>query len=287
VNVTSSLKSYARRVVVACMGAAALSTACSATAGAQILAQATPVRMNLTAKAGEPLHRDLQISNLGDQPISVRVQLSDWLLTEDGALSLAPAGSTAASLDGFVRFDPSEFTLAPNQSKSIDVTLALPATGPATRWGMLMSEVRPAAGATGAAASALGTDLGTTIYLSRIPADQVHVEEYSLTVAQIGGDSLLVTAGISNDGDRHATISGSFALVDTSGVTLEAATVGSGVVLPGAYRNFSWICTAPVQAGRYRIVGSFDDGAEHALRREAEFSVAARSAGPVASSDSH
>jgi P pilus assembly chaperone PapD len=278
--------SRARRAIISCFGVLALSAACSAVAHAQILAQASPVRMNLTAKPDQPLHRDILVSNLGDQAITVSVRLSDWQLSEDGALSLAPAGSTDASLEGAVRFEPAEFTLAPNQSRSVDVTLILPAKGPATRWGMLLNEVRPAAGATGDAAAALGTDLGTTIYLSRIPSDQIHAEVTSLTVMPLGGDSLLVTAGIHNSGGRHATISGTFAMMDSTGTTLETAPSSSGVVLPGANRNFTWICMAPDHAGHYRVSGNFDDGAEHTMKREAAFNVPARSSGAVAASAS-
>ena len=69
---------------------------------ADVFAQVAPVKYNLTMRPGEPLLRDVLISNQGDQPVVVRVRLSDWDLNSQGMIVLHPAGSTQHSLKGRV-----------------------------------------------------------------------------------------------------------------------------------------------------------------------------------------
>src|SRR5262249_43334174 len=113
-------------------------------AAASLSAQAIPGRLTLTLKAGETVARDVVLTNSGDGAAGVHVRYVDWSLHESGNVSfLAPAGR-ATSLAGAVRFEPADFSLQPGESGRVQVTLTMPADGPPTHWGALLSEVRPA-----------------------------------------------------------------------------------------------------------------------------------------------
>jgi len=250
------------------VGVAAWLVATGRDASAQILVQVNPVKLSLTATPERPLKRDVQFTNLGDAAVVVHLRLSDWTLSEDGELSMAPAGSTNESLAGALSFVPSEFTVAPNQSYWAHLTLRLPAWGSATRWGVLLSQVKSAdpRAASGPGSSA---ELGTTIFLSRIPSDEIHTSLGPINVTRIGGDSILVTTKVHNNGERQANVSADFALTDSTGARVQAVSISGGVVLPGRARRLEWICVTAMKPGAYRITASLDTGSEQPLLSEA------------------
>lgn len=249
------------------LAATALGTA--PPASAQLLAQVNPVKLTLTAPPEKPLHRDLQLTNLGDGTIRAHLRLSDWTMSEDGQLSMAPAGSAAASLAGAITFEPAEFTLAPNQSGWVHLTLRLPDQGPATRWGVVLTEIEPAEAKH--AGKGESVELGTTIFLSRIPSDEIQTTLGPIDVIPLGRDSLLVTTRLHNNGERQATVAADFALEDSTGTRVSIASVGGGVVLPGRARRLEWVCARAMRPGAYRVTASLDVGAPDSLLGEARF----------------
>ena len=240
-------------------------------AHAQVLAMVSPNQASITVKPGEPTERDVTVSNLGAVPVRVRVRLSDWTLSERGEIGLAPLGSTAGTLEGALRFAPAEFPLAPGESGHVRVTASLDNSGHATRWGMLLCEVRSSA----AAASELGrraaTELGTTVFLSRIPPDDVHAEITGLTARALGGDSIAITARVRNSGLRHLVMSGEAALADSGGVRLGGGSMTSGLVLPGATRYFEWVGRAARAPGSCLATATLDGGEPELLVGETRF----------------
>jgi P pilus assembly chaperone PapD len=240
-------------------------------AHAGILAQVVPVRYSVTAQPGEPAARDILLSNQGSQPVIVRVRLSDWTLSDDGVMKLLPPGTTANTLDGKVEFDPAEFTLGPGASGNVHVTLRMPADGPATLWGVLLSEVRPAVVEPARFGPRAIAELGTTFYLSRVPADRIRPEVTGLDVQPLSGDSVAVTLRVRNAGERHLYISGDIALTDSSHTTLRKGPIGSGVVLPGGIRNFTWMSQAGLSPGRYLVTATLDTGEPELTVGEATF----------------
>jgi P pilus assembly chaperone PapD len=227
---------------------------------AQLQAQVVPVKYNVTARPGQPVARDVMVANGGDQPVVVRVRFSDWTLGEHGEIALAPAGSTPHSLAGNVQFEPTQFSLAPGESGRIHVTMTLPQDGPATRWGVLLSEVRaayPHASGFGPRANA---ELGTTLYLSRVPANPVRAEFTNLAVAPLGDDSISVSVRVRNAGERHFYVAGEVAFADTNQVRLDGGSFGTGVVLPGSEREFTWMCESRLPPGRYLASATLDTG---------------------------
>ena len=229
-------------------------------AHAEIMAQVIPVKYSLTVTPGQSLTRDVLVVNRGAEPVVVKVRLSDWTLTENGVLDLAPAGSTPNSLVGKVRFEPEEFSLGPGQSGSIRLSLSLPADGPATRWGVLLSEIRPAVPQPVRFGPRAIAELGTTLYLSRVPADRIRPEVTGLSVRPVGADSIAVTLRVRNAGERHLYVNGELALTDSSNFAVQKGSFGTGVVLPGGARNFTWMSRAQLGAGRYLAIATLDTG---------------------------
>jgi len=226
----------------------------------EILAQALPVKYNLTVASGQPLSRDVAIRNLGSSAVVVHVRLSDWVMNEAGELDLVAAGTTPASLQGHVLFEPTEFSLGPGESGVVHLTMRLPPDGPSTRWGVLLSEVRPAVWPKVSLGPRAIAELGTTIYLSRIPAEYTRAELTGMELRAAGDTSFAVTLRVRNPGERHLYSTGEIAVTDSAGTKVATGQLGTGVVLPRAFRNFTWTCTSRVTPGRYLVTASLDTG---------------------------
>ena len=240
-------------------------------AHANILAQVVPVRYSVTAAPGERATRDIVLVNQGTDRAVVRVRLSDWTLSEQGVMSLLPPGSTANTLDGRVDFDPAEFSLGPGESGHVHVTLSMPADGPATLWGVLLSEVRPAVVQPQRFGPRAIAELGTTIYLSRVPPERIHPEVTGLDIRPVGGDSIAVTLRVRNAGERHLYVSGDIAVSDSVHATVRKGPIGNGVVLPGGLRYFTWVSQAGLSPGRYLVTATLDTGEPELTVGEATF----------------
>jgi P pilus assembly chaperone PapD len=226
---------------------------------ASIFARAIPSRTSVTVKPDVPVSRDVTIANDGDGPVVVHVRLSDWSLDNHGELELLPPGKTSVSLAGLVHFEPEQFSLAAGQSGVIHVTMRLPADGPPTRWGLLLSEVRPAVWNKAGFGPRAIAQLGTTLYVSRVPADRVHGELKAMDVRS-QGDSMTVALKLENPGERHLYAAAKISVRDSAGTVVADADLGTSVVLPGMERVFTWTCGVPLAPGRYAVTATMDTG---------------------------
>jgi P pilus assembly chaperone PapD len=243
---------------------------------ADVFAQVAPVKYNLTMRPGEPLLRDVLISNQGDQPVVVRVRLSDWDMSSQGSIVLLPAGSTEHSLKGRVQFEPNQFSLQPGESGRVHVTMTMLDDGPATRWGVLLSEVRPAVFKKQGFGPRAIAELGTTIYLSRVKPGVVETEVTDLSVTPLASDSVAVTVRVRNAGERHFYVAGEMALFDSLGNRFQTGNLGTGVVLPGREREFTWTCATEMLPGSYLASAVLDTGEPELVVGETWFRWPAR-----------
>jgi hypothetical protein len=172
--------------------------------------------------------------------------------------------------------------LAPNENRHIRLLATLSNYGPATRWGMLLCEVRSAAAVVGEMGPRASTELGVTVFLSRIPADSLHAEITGLTARSVGGDSIVITARVRNTGLRHIVVSGEAALADSGGARLGGGTMTSGLILPGATRTFEWVGSAARGTGPCLATATLDGGEPELLVGETRFEWPVLTAGAPA-----
>jgi len=229
------------------------------------------MKLNLTVRPNAPVIREVAIANQGAMPVIVTVRYSDWGMSEDGALRLLPAGSQRQSLAGHVSVDPSSFSLQPGETGQFSVTLSLPDDSLATRWGVLLSEVRPAVVNPTALGPRAIAELGTTLYLSRLDAQDIQPDVTEMRVTPLAGDSVQVTVAVRNEGARHFYVSGQIALRDTSGEVRTGGALPTGVVLPGAIRRFSWASRAGLSPGDYIAAATLDTGLPELIIGERRF----------------
>ena len=234
----------------------------------EMFAEAIPARIGLTLAHGDSARRELAVANHGTEPIAVRVRYSDWTMDARGARTLLKPGRAVASLDGLVACEPSSFVVGPGDTGRVTVTLRMPNYGPATRWGVLLSEVRPAVAPD---VSGGGAALGTTIYLSSLPPGDIRPEIDAIDVAPLGPDSLRVHVRVKNRGGRHFHAGAEVTIRDLDGTTIHSGRLPVAVVLPEFAREATFECRVRLPAGRYLAAVALDAGLPHRLEAEVAF----------------
>ncbi len=103
--------------------------------------EVAPVLVSFTADPGESQTRELTIRNHGSEAQTFTLNLSDYIVDEDGAKKALAAGSTERSLADWLTVSPSFVELNPNESGTATLMLTVPRTGFHPRWGMVSVEV--------------------------------------------------------------------------------------------------------------------------------------------------
>lgn len=230
--------------------------ALAAPAWAEIAVQVEPSSATLVAPAGAPASAAITIRNLGSTPARARVRLADLLMATDGSRDLRPAGYTNASLDGVLRFEPTEFRLGAGEARNVRLSAALADGGAATRYGALIVELR-AADETGPwPARPVPAGPGATIFVTRASASVAAPEIAGLTVKPEGASGFQVGVRVWNSGERPIQVGGEVTVRDSLGNIRAKGKLSRGVVLPRALRLLTWTSTARVPAGRHQVVAT-------------------------------
>jgi hypothetical protein len=132
---------------------------------------------------------------------------------------------------------------------------------------VLLSEVRPA----DVPDQPGGAALGTTLYLSSLPPEDIRPEVDAIEVARLGPDSLRVRVRLKNPGGRHFHAGAEVTIRGLDGTTVHTGRLPVAVVLPESSRDATLICRVRIPAGRYLAAVTLDAGLPHRLESEVAF----------------
>lgn len=250
---------------------------------AQVLVQAAPSQFDLELLPGRRESRALILHNLGRQSVRVAVSLSDLRMNERGALDLLPAGTLESTLARIVVFAPRELRLGPGERRAVRLEMMLPLGGAATRCGVVLCRVTPTKPDDAAGAPSAPAELGTTVFLTRVPRASIRAELSNLDADVNPDGNVVVEVRVRNRSQRHASCHGEVKLTDSTGATMISGFLPDGVVLPGAARVFGWNGARRLPAGRYLVTVTIDTGEPELLVGQKEVVVGRR--GPSAARD--
>jgi len=103
--------------------------------------EVAPVLVAFDADPGETQTRELTIRNHGSEAQTFTLNLSDYIVDEEGTKQALAAGSTVRSLADWLTVNPAYLELNPNESATASLMLTVPRTGFLPRWGMVSVEV--------------------------------------------------------------------------------------------------------------------------------------------------
>jgi hypothetical protein len=253
------------------LAAAALGVA-APPASAQLTANVVPVKCTLSGRPGEVLERDVLIENKSAMPVVVQLALADWTLDSRGTLHLLAGGSSPRSLSGLVQVDPASFSLPALGSRTVRFSVTVPADGPPSRWGVVLSQFRPARVGSAALGSSAVAEIGTTIYLSREGAGSPRMDISGMNVVPTSGDSIEVEVRLRSTGELPVRFQTALAVASDSGATAQRSALPTTVLLPDGERFVTWCLPAPAAPGAYRATCTIDAGEPTLLVGEIPFS---------------
>lgn len=103
--------------------------------------EVAPVLMNFTADPGSVQTKLLTVKNYSNIEQTFSLKFSDYIIDENGSKQTKAMNSTENSCANWITISPSFVELKPNESKEINVSMAVPQNRFETRWGMIHVEV--------------------------------------------------------------------------------------------------------------------------------------------------
>ncbi len=103
--------------------------------------EVAPVLVSFDANPGEIQNQTLFVRNHTNERQKFILNLTDYLLNENGTKQSVESGSTLRTLAEWLTINPAFVELNPNESAEVQLILTVPRNGFSTRWGMIPIEV--------------------------------------------------------------------------------------------------------------------------------------------------
>ncbi|PTN10553.1 hypothetical protein [Mangrovibacterium marinum] len=225
--------------------------------------EVAPTRLDFNLEPGQNGRMQLNIINHASSPKDYTINLSDFVVDSLNNVDYKPVGSTQRTLESWLSISPTFFTLQPNESTKIDITISTPAgeEGNATKWGTLfIQEVEEqnemlAADKSTKAGIIINPSIG--VYVIQSPASGQN-ESATISNFRETAQSGTLAADIKNTGDKvlMAKVSLIVSNLQTAEEnTLEAVEIN---LLPGVKKTVELKLPDNMLPGDYSITAVLD-----------------------------
>lgn len=215
----------------------------------------SPAFVEVTLDKGVPSGQFL-VTNVGDSEERYRIKAKSFLFLEDGGVRLAE--SDEQSLATWIKFNPKEFTLAPNTRQTIRfAVIPRGKLRPGEYWAVMELESLASSFASGKDAG------GREFNLEIVPSILVPIcgkvgdVKYQGTLKQLRAfpveNGSVIEVYLTNTGDGRLRVSGEYEIFDSNGKKLEQGSLGKGYVLVGSTRKFATKTNLQLTQGKYSI----------------------------------
>jgi len=202
-----------------------------------------PMKIVLEVPPGTVKEGAIVVTNLGDEPTTVSVRLSDFFLDERGnLLTLEPGTMGEMSLTGYLSFSPTNLSLEPGEAGQVSYRLQLPTEATGSHWAcLLIAEEEPEVVEEEQGGIILRTEVrlqyAVTIYqnpLNRPSEPWVRVKEVELSLQENeNGERIgMLVLAVENLTDIVLTPKGKVEIRDPSGTTVAEKVIEEFTLLP-------------------------------------------------------
>ncbi|MCU1349392.1 MAG: putative lipoprotein [Acidobacteria bacterium] len=226
----------------------------------------TPAVVMLKGNAGQSTTQTLTVTNASSEPFTFEMVAND-VLVRDGARRFVPAGEVAGSIAATAAFSQKLVTLAPGDTRQVDVTVTIPAN-PAGRAvvALFHGTNRIAKGALGMTAS-VGTLLTFTL------SGDLGMQAGPLAVqAPTAASNLRIAQQCTNSGQEPFVAKGVLAIVGSAGNLVGRTALPARRLLPGEKTDIRAEYGGDLPAGHYRALVTYDVESK-VVTSSAEFDV--------------
>ncbi len=217
-----------------------------------------PAKIEIRAKPGDRIKRQIFIKNKGTKRVKINFQANDYFVKPNGKFVFLPKGDKSYSCSTWLKVTPSIFKLKPNQSKKVIMYVNIPQkVEPGDHWGAVIFKAKSGRKKHGQVISSLVSLVFVTLpgnIKRELLLEDLSLQE-SLSSNRGWGQLKLV-----NSGNVHVTIKGMIYINKKSGETVTGRSIGTITILPSSHR-FIYVPLKKVPIiGVYDLVAQVDYG---------------------------
>ena len=206
----------------------------------------------------------IHIKNISSEPISVRAYLEDWyyLPGADGTKEFKPAGAMPLSCAAWISFSPAEFTLPPFGSQVINYIVKVPKNVVGGHYAVLFFETMlPKPIVEEGVGVAVAARLGSLFYVEPEGTIKREISIKDFSVEKPQEDlPLTLNLGFKNSGNVDITATGSYDLIDKTGMVYARGKFNDVFTFPGDSAVLKGYWKEPIAQGKYDLIITLDLG---------------------------
>lgn len=253
-----------------------------ALAQSQLAVEISPPNNRLSANPGDQLQASFNVVNSGNQPVSLSIVRSDFVLSPLGNITPVAAGSLPQSLTSWLTISSSQLDMAPKQTTELRYSIDVPKDAkPGTHWGLILIRNGGPAASTGTGHT-VGVDyvtqLAYVVYVD-VGQGQPSGKVTDIKVVNAPANSKqpgeIAEVGFQNTGDSLMVMRGRLELRTVDGTLVKTYTIGSMPVLPGGFSALEVSLDPSLKPGTYLATAVLNDGSPRLIAGQAQIEVKA------------
>ena len=244
-----------------------------------------PMQLKLDAKQGAVVTRTLQAENLGEEPVSIKISVNDFIKGPEGEERQVPPDTVERGCANRFNLSPQRLDLGPHEVRDINLTMTMPDNADGTYWGnILVSQVsKPTLSKTLKQGNASFQIFALQDMLIRVIETVPGTEHRSGALTDMffqkpaPGSIPTVQVVFKNTGNTLLKCEGTIEIRDDTGRTVESIPLDYGnspfTVYPEGTRNVYARIQKTLPAGDYIILAIIDYGGENLVAGQIEYQV--------------
>lgn len=221
----------------------------------------SPPTQEVTVDPGKTVTLKAKIRNRTNAPLPIKVRLQDFVAQgEEGSVALS--AKSKWPITSWSTVSPTEFTLASGESRDVEATVNVPATGVAGgRYGSFVFSAGAPEQKTGGGGASISQEVAS-LFLVRISGpvvENIRIESFSVPFFSEFGP-VKFAVNFYNSGNIHMKPSGVIAVTDMFGRKVTDVKLEPSNVFPEANRVLTANWDQKMLVGKYTATGYFYSG---------------------------
>ncbi len=221
-------------------------------------------KIRLSVAPGSTKSGVIHLKNTSSEPLAVRAYLDDWyyLPVADGSKEFKPAGIMPLSCASWISFNPAEFTIPAFGSQVVNYVVKVPKDVVGGHYAVLFFEsVLTNPMQQEGVGVAVAVRLGSLFYIEPEGTIKRDVTISQLSLERVNENApLIVKLDFKNSGNVDITASGTFDLIDKTGLVYARGKFGQAYTFPNDTATLKGEWKESIAAGTYDLVITLDLG---------------------------
>jgi hypothetical protein len=227
-----------------------------------------PSNIKLTLKSGSSTDGEIAVQNLGGNKIGIKAYTEDWVYAADGSKSFMKPGSSVYSCSSWIKLDPGNFDLAPNEVRKMKYTISSPGKTSGGHVSVIFFEST----ATNTEGISVSGRIGTIVYIDTENdiKRSGEIKAFSVLTSE-EGSPLDLSLSFNNTGNTYLSAKPTIKITSDDKIVIENQPAYINT-LPGDSKTSLITINKPLKEGSYKaqIELNFDD---KTLKSQTEFSI--------------